>query len=167
MKQPSRARPTTKHVILFLAANPPGTGQLALDQEARSIRAELKRGGHRDRFDFETRWAAEPLELILAAPSVLVEVPCPYPGMRPFAADDADRFPGHFYCHKTRTTFGRVAITLHLRRNYLSRQEGREHHSLSCESSQAEDAETPASADPADRWTGRLEHRHLADLRPV
>jgi hypothetical protein len=51
-------------VILFLAANPPGTGRLALDQEARSIRAELKRSGYRDRFAFETRWAAEPLDLL-------------------------------------------------------------------------------------------------------
>ena len=53
-----------KHVILFLAANPPGTGRLALDQEARAIRAELKRSGYRDRFDFQTRWAAEPIDLL-------------------------------------------------------------------------------------------------------
>lgn len=38
-----------KHVILFLAANPNGTDQLALDREARSIRAELKRSSYRDR----------------------------------------------------------------------------------------------------------------------
>jgi CHAT domain len=63
-RKPSRSRPTTKHVILFLAANPPGTGRLALDQEARSIRAELKCSGGRDRFHFETRWAAEPLDLL-------------------------------------------------------------------------------------------------------
>jgi hypothetical protein len=37
-------------VILFLAANPTGTDRLALDREARSIRAELKRSGYRDRF---------------------------------------------------------------------------------------------------------------------
>lgn len=36
---------TKKHVILFLAANPSGTDHLALDREARSIRAELKRAG--------------------------------------------------------------------------------------------------------------------------
>jgi hypothetical protein len=64
MKQPSRARPTTKHVILFLAANPRDTGRLALDREARSIHLELKRSGYRDRFDFVTRWAAEPLDLL-------------------------------------------------------------------------------------------------------
>jgi WD40 repeat protein len=54
----------TKHTILFLAANPSGTDPRALDREARSIRAELKRSGYRDRFDFETRWAAEPLDLL-------------------------------------------------------------------------------------------------------
>jgi hypothetical protein len=53
-----------KHVILFLAANPSGTDRLALDREARSIHAELKRSGYRDRFDFVTRWAAEPLDLL-------------------------------------------------------------------------------------------------------
>ena len=53
-----------KHTILFLAANPIGTDLRALDREARAIRAELKRSGHRDRFAFETRWAAEPLDLL-------------------------------------------------------------------------------------------------------
>ena len=64
MKQPSRTRPAKKHVILFLAANPHDTGRLALDHEARSIHLELKRSGHRDRFDFVTWWAAEPLDLL-------------------------------------------------------------------------------------------------------
>src|SRR5262252_1734228 len=65
MKQPSQAKAaTTKHVILFLAANPSDTGRLALDREARSIHVELKRSGYRDRFDFVTRWAAEPLDLL-------------------------------------------------------------------------------------------------------
>jgi Protein kinase domain len=53
-----------KHVILFLAANPVGTNRLALDREARSIHAELKRSGYGDRFEFVTRWAAEPLDLL-------------------------------------------------------------------------------------------------------
>jgi hypothetical protein len=53
-----------KHVILFLAANPSGTNRLALDREARSIHAALKRSGYRDRFDFVTRWATEPLDLL-------------------------------------------------------------------------------------------------------
>ena len=54
----------TKHTILFLAANPSGTDRLALGREAHSIHAELKRSGYRDRFVFETRWAAEPLDLL-------------------------------------------------------------------------------------------------------
>jgi hypothetical protein len=65
MKQPSQARAaTTKQVILFLAANPGDTGRLALDREARAIHVELKHSGHRDRFEFVTRWAAEPLDLL-------------------------------------------------------------------------------------------------------
>jgi hypothetical protein len=55
-----------KHVILFLAANPPGTRRRSLDDEARSIHFELKHSGHRDRFEFVTRWAAEPLDLLRA-----------------------------------------------------------------------------------------------------
>lgn len=65
MKQPTQSRSATgKQVILFLAANPAGTGHLALDREARAIHAELKGSGYRDRFDFVTRWAAEPLDLL-------------------------------------------------------------------------------------------------------
>jgi hypothetical protein len=59
MNQLSWARTASKHVILFLAANPRDTGRLALDQEARAIHVELKRTGYRDRFEFVTRWAAE------------------------------------------------------------------------------------------------------------
>src|SRR5262245_5938753 len=64
MKQPLWTRATNKHVILFLAANPSDTGRLALDREARAIHVELKRTGYRDRFDFVTWWAAEPLDLL-------------------------------------------------------------------------------------------------------
>lgn len=53
-----------KHTILFLAANPAGTDRLALDREAHDIQAELERSGHRDRFEFVTRWAVEPLDLL-------------------------------------------------------------------------------------------------------
>jgi hypothetical protein len=49
---------------LFLAANPIGTDRLALDREARAIHDELERAGYRDRFEFATRWAAEPLDLL-------------------------------------------------------------------------------------------------------
>jgi formylglycine-generating enzyme required for sulfatase activity len=54
----------SKHTILFLAANPLGTDRIALDKEAREIRVELERSGHRDCFDLVTRWAAEPLDLL-------------------------------------------------------------------------------------------------------
>ena len=53
-----------KHTILFLAANPNGTDRLALDREARSIQKELDQSGYRHCFEFETRWAAEPLDLL-------------------------------------------------------------------------------------------------------
>jgi WD40 repeat protein len=55
-----------KHTILFLAANPSGTDRRALDREARSIWTELKGCGHRERFQLETRWAAESLDLLRA-----------------------------------------------------------------------------------------------------
>jgi len=50
-----------------------------------------------DRPQLHTRDGFDAAQLILAAgepPSVLVDLPCPYPGMRPFAADDANRFHG-------------------------------------------------------------------------
>jgi hypothetical protein len=52
------------HTILFLAANPHGTDRRALDREARSIREELRRSQGRACFELETRWAAEPLDLL-------------------------------------------------------------------------------------------------------
>jgi hypothetical protein len=54
----------TKHIILFLAANPLGTDRLALDEEARAIQLELERSGCRERFELVTRWAARPLDLL-------------------------------------------------------------------------------------------------------
>src|SRR5689334_10296929 len=53
-----------KQVILFLAANPRGTSRLALDRESRAIHMELQRSVHRNRFEFVTRWAAEPNDLL-------------------------------------------------------------------------------------------------------
>lgn len=54
----------TKQTILFLAANPSGTSQLALDREARAIHHELERSTGRDQLEFVTRWAVEPLDLL-------------------------------------------------------------------------------------------------------
>ncbi len=65
--------PMTKHTILFLAANPHRTAQggldpqvrrVAFDREARAIEMELKLSGFPGRFEFETRWAAEPQDLL-------------------------------------------------------------------------------------------------------
>jgi hypothetical protein len=53
-----------RHIILFLAANPIETDRLTLDREARAIQVELERSGARDRFEFVTRWAAEPIDLL-------------------------------------------------------------------------------------------------------
>ncbi|HWO19184.1 MAG TPA: CHAT domain-containing protein [Kofleriaceae bacterium] len=63
--EPSR-RPTRKHTILFLAANPSDTDWLALDREVRAIQAELERSDFRNGFELVTRWAAEPLDLLRA-----------------------------------------------------------------------------------------------------
>jgi hypothetical protein len=53
-----------KHTILFLAANPTGTPPAALDRQARAIQKELEGSGYRDCFEFETRFAATPLDLL-------------------------------------------------------------------------------------------------------
>jgi hypothetical protein len=55
-----------QQTILFLAANPLGTDQRALDREAHAVQVELERSGFRDRFAFVTRWATEPLDLLRA-----------------------------------------------------------------------------------------------------
>lgn len=62
---PSASEPVIiKQTILCVAANPVGTDRLALDREARAIQVELERSRFRDRFALETRWAAEPLDLL-------------------------------------------------------------------------------------------------------
>lgn len=53
----------TKHTILFLAANPEGANPQAPDQ-VRAIQAELERSASRDQFEFVTRWAIEPMDLL-------------------------------------------------------------------------------------------------------
>ncbi len=54
----------SKHIILFLAANPLGSIELGPGREARTIQEELERSGQRDRFELVTRWAVQPLDLI-------------------------------------------------------------------------------------------------------
>lgn len=49
--------------ILFLAANPEATSQLALDEEAKAVRRGLERSKGRDGFEIVTRWAVDADEL--------------------------------------------------------------------------------------------------------
>src|SRR5262245_1867906 len=55
-----------KQRILFLAANPAGTTALQLDEEARAIEEEIRRSSQRDAFEFVTRMAVRPLDLLRA-----------------------------------------------------------------------------------------------------
>jgi hypothetical protein len=58
-------RSMAKQVILFLAANPAQTAQLALDQECSAVQRELRLSTNgRDDFDFESRWAVSVDELM-------------------------------------------------------------------------------------------------------
>lgn len=50
--------------ILFMASSPVTMTLVALDQEAREIRAEISRARRRDWFEFHTRWAAQPLDIL-------------------------------------------------------------------------------------------------------
>jgi len=53
---------SSKHIVLFLAANQLGTAELALDEKARPIQQEPERSGHRTEFEFVTRPAVRPLD---------------------------------------------------------------------------------------------------------
>ena len=52
-----RSGAMTKHVILFLAANPSRSSPLALDQECAAIERELRMAVHREDFEFRSKWA--------------------------------------------------------------------------------------------------------------
>src|SRR3954468_22855951 len=43
--------------VLFLAANPADTNQLALDEEVRAIDAKIRGAEHRDRLELISHWA--------------------------------------------------------------------------------------------------------------
>lgn len=58
--------PSARRTILFLAANPGTSGQLALDEEARAIATKLRASAHRDGIQFHTRWAVRPDDLLQA-----------------------------------------------------------------------------------------------------
>lgn len=53
--QPTVAQPAA--CALVLAANPPQTVRLRLDEEVRSIDQAIQRGRHRERFQLATQWA--------------------------------------------------------------------------------------------------------------
>lgn len=55
-----------KITVLFMASNPNGTGQLKLDEEARSIQDMIRKSEHRDSVRFETRWAVRPMDILQA-----------------------------------------------------------------------------------------------------
>lgn len=48
---------TSRHVVLFLAANPRAIGQVALDEECAAIERELRMTPTLDNLDFQPRWA--------------------------------------------------------------------------------------------------------------
>jgi hypothetical protein len=50
--------------ILFLAANPPATPRLCLDEEARAIEDKIRAAKHRDAFELITQWAVRPDDLL-------------------------------------------------------------------------------------------------------
>lgn len=52
--------------VLFLAANPVGTGSLQLDEEARAIQEKIRMSEYRDSVRFETRWATRAVDILQA-----------------------------------------------------------------------------------------------------
>jgi hypothetical protein len=63
-KGQSRPRLSSRHVILFFAANPSGTTRLALDEECAAIERELRMTPGRDDFDFRSKWAVSVDEMM-------------------------------------------------------------------------------------------------------
>lgn len=55
-----------KITVLFLAANPVGTHQLRLDEEARSIQEKIRLSEYRDSVQFESRWATRASDILQA-----------------------------------------------------------------------------------------------------
>lgn len=55
---------TAKTKILFLAANPTSTNQLALDKESREIEEKIRASKYRDGLEFITKWAVRTGDLL-------------------------------------------------------------------------------------------------------
>lgn len=64
MPSPPPARPAADVTLLFLAANPPDSPRLRLDQEARRVDAALRQGHHGARFDLAQHWAVRSEDLL-------------------------------------------------------------------------------------------------------
>jgi len=62
-KRPPKPR-SSRHVILFLAANPNGTNRLALDEECAAIEEELRGTTGRNDFEFRSKWAVSVDEMM-------------------------------------------------------------------------------------------------------
>jgi hypothetical protein len=50
--------------VLFFAANPQGTRQIALDEEAREIEAKIRGADYREALELITKWAVRPVDLL-------------------------------------------------------------------------------------------------------
>lgn len=61
---PPTPPPAGRIRVLMLAANPTGTGRLAIDEEARQITERLRLSNDRDAFDLQTCWAVRPMDLL-------------------------------------------------------------------------------------------------------
>ncbi|HEX3765513.1 MAG TPA: CHAT domain-containing protein [Kofleriaceae bacterium] len=59
--QPLAAPPPV--CMLMLAANPPPTARLRIDEEVRSIDQAIQRGRHRERFQLAAQWAVRAIDL--------------------------------------------------------------------------------------------------------
>jgi AAA ATPase domain/CHAT domain len=53
---PRARKPGSKHIILFLAANPQNTSRLVLQEECAAIERELQLARHGDDFEFRSKW---------------------------------------------------------------------------------------------------------------
>jgi CHAT domain-containing protein len=62
--QPSAPEAGPQIRILWLAANPLSTARLALDEEAREVTEKLRLARDREVFEFITRWAVRPADLL-------------------------------------------------------------------------------------------------------
>lgn len=63
-KRDARGSSKSRHIILFLAANPSGTTRLDLDGECAAIERELRMTAHRNDFELRSKWAVSVDEMM-------------------------------------------------------------------------------------------------------